>query len=464
MRYVFGLLLALFATAFAPASAHDFTFGSDLSFANEMDDCGAGFKDNGTTQDIYAIFKNHGTNLVRIRIWNNPTWTKYSTRDDVKRSIRRAKAQGLKVLLDFHYSDDWADGNKQIVPAAWAGKSEDEQARLLYQFTFDTLMALNQDGLMPDMVQVGNETNIDIMQPFAYAAGHAIDWPRNAKLLNAGIKAVRDAGSHSTIKPQVMLHIAQPENVEPWFADALKAGVTDFDIIGISFYAKWSKYTMAGLGGTINRLRHRYPSRAVMVVETGYPWTTQWNDTSNNVLGTDSLIKGYAATPADQKRYMVDLTQTVIAADGNGVVYWAPDWVSTRCSTRWGKGSTWENATFFDFRGNVLPAIDFATAKYTWPVALTFRFGGAAPATGQHFILWGDFLGAKDIAVGLPNGEGKMEYTTLLMPGQKYRLQVFDAGMKSKLIAGDKVAAGFYSDAAPSGDAVLDLSLTPPAE
>src|SRR5262249_59076804 len=102
----------------------------------------------------------------------------------------------------------------------------------LYQYTCDTLTALDHDGLMPDMVQVGNEINQEILEPEG-TKPHPIDWARNARLLNAGIRAVRDAGSKSSVKPKVMLHIAQPENVEPWFADAVKAGVTDFDVIGI---------------------------------------------------------------------------------------------------------------------------------------------------------------------------------------------------------------------------------------
>jgi arabinogalactan endo-1,4-beta-galactosidase len=464
MKFATGLLLALVLAATVPARAREFYFGADLSFANEMDDCGAVFKDGGAPKDVFAVFKDHGTGLVRLRLWNNPDWTKYSTLDDVKKSIRRAKALGMKVLLDFHYSDDWADTGKQIVPAAWKNIGDDDKlAQALYQYTFDTLTALNREGLMPDMVQVGNETNTEILQPFPNAAGHAIDWERNAKFFNAGIKAVRDAAAGSAIKPQIVLHIAQPENVEPWIADAVKAGVTDFDVIAVSFYAKWSKYTMAGLGGTINRLRHRYPRVQVMVAETAYPWTTKWNDTSNNVLGADALVAGYSATPADQKRYMVDITQAVIANDGMGVVYWAPDWVSTSCRTRWGQGSNWENATFFDFDGNALPAIDFPKAHYTWPVAVTFRFSGAPPEAGKHFILWGDFLGARDIAVVLPNGEGKLEYTATLMPGQKYRLQVFsDSSLQKRLLAGANVENGFYAGATPGNDAVIDIDLVQP--
>jgi arabinogalactan endo-1,4-beta-galactosidase len=163
------------------------------------------------------------------------------------------------------------------------------------------------------MVQTGNEINQELLGQADWK-GRAINWERNAKLLNAAIKAVRDAGAKSTIKPKVMLHIAQPENVEPWFQAAAAAGVTDFDVIGISYYHKWSKETIAELGATIKRLTIAYPKAEVMVVETAYPWTKDWADNTPNQLGgDDSIDPGYPATPAGQAKYLFDLSQTVIS-------------------------------------------------------------------------------------------------------------------------------------------------------
>ena len=282
------LVLAACLLAAWPAHAADRYFGADLSFANEMDDCGAVFRENGKPVDVYKIFKDHGANLIRIRIWNDASWTDYSNLADVEKSIARAKAAGMQVLLDFHYSDDWADGEKQIIPVAWAGiKDPHKLADALYQYTYKTLMALNARGLMPDMVQVGNEINREILEPKGWPKDTPIDWTRDALLINAGIRAVRDAGQHSSIQPKVMLHIAQPENVEPWFAAATKAGITDFDVIGISYYEKWSKEPMSGLGATIARLTKAYPKAKVMVVETAYPWTMGWADNSPNNMGQD---------------------------------------------------------------------------------------------------------------------------------------------------------------------------------
>ncbi|MDE1985128.1 MAG: glycosyl hydrolase 53 family protein [Alphaproteobacteria bacterium] len=464
MRLFAGLFAAL-VFLLLPAYAHDFYFGADLSFANEMDDCGAVYRDRGKPSDVYAIFKNHGANLVRIRIWNDAAWTKYSNLADVERSIRRAKALGLRVLLDFQYSDDWADAGKQVVPAAWAGiKDDGALANALYQYTFDTLTTLGKAGLMPDLVQVGNEINSEILMPAPWQTGQTINWTRNARLLNAAIKAVRDAGVTSAIKPKVVIHIAQPENVEAWFAAATAAGVTDFDVIGISYYPKWSHDTLAGLGATINRLRYRYPKAQVMVAETGYPWTLQWADNTNNVLGEEALMSSYRATPEGQEQYLIDLTQTVIANGGAGVVYWAPDWVSTKCHTRWGQGSSWENATFFDFQGNALPAIDFMQHQYNWPVSVTFRFHGLVPPPGQPFFLWGDFVGSRQFAIRLPDDGKPLDYVTTMMPGQKIRFQVFDnLSLHARLISGDTVVDGFATETIPGKDAVYDINLSMPA-
>jgi arabinogalactan endo-1,4-beta-galactosidase len=224
-----------------------------------------------------------------------------------------------------------------------------------------------------------------------------------------------------------MLHIAQPENAEPWFAAAKEAGVTGYDMIGLSYYSKWSRETIAGLAATINRLHRRY-GVDVVVAETAYAWTLDYADSMPNLLGQDSLLRDYPATPDGQARYLVDLTQAVIGAGGSGVIYWEPAWVSTKCRTPWGQGSSWENATFFDFhKGNeLLPGIDYQRHAYVQQVAVTFRFElqGAQP---ERLYLWGDFLGARDMIIPLKSdGAGHWSYTTWLMPRQPVRFQVYD--------------------------------------
>ena len=226
-----------------------------------------------------------------------------------------------------------------------------------------------------------------------------------------------------------MLHIAQPENVEPWFADAARSGVTGYDLIGISYYRKWSTQDLDGLGATINRLRHRYAAD-VVVVETSYPFTNDGADASPNLLGPDTLLPAYPATQEGQLKYMKDITQTVISNGGKGVVYWEPARVSTPCSTRWGVGSNWENATFFDWRdrNNLTLAAGYTREDYVQPAPLTFAIRRPAGQTAPLW-LWGNFLGSREIAIRLvPSSDDPsvLTYTTTVKPGQTIRSQLYD--------------------------------------
>ena len=175
------------------ASLPDFFYGADLSYVNEMEDCGAVYRDFGNrVRDVYDIFSEVGANLVRYRLWHNPTWTDYSNLADVKKAIRRAKDKGLYVLLDFHYSDTWTDPGHQQIPAAWLPLIDDTPAlaQELYDYTYEVLDELHTEGLTPDIVQIGNEINPMILQREETLL--PMDWNRNATLLNKGIGAVRD--------------------------------------------------------------------------------------------------------------------------------------------------------------------------------------------------------------------------------------------------------------------------------
>lgn len=437
-----ALAAALFTAV--PATAETpFWFGADLSYVNEMEDCGAVYRLDGQVRDPYALFAEIGTNLVRVRIWNDAEWTPYSNLNDVRETIRRSRAAGMKVLLDFHYSDDWADGDKQIVPKAWRPIRDDVPAlsQALYDYTRQTLEALDAEGLMPDFVQVGNETNPELMGELDWKETRpGINWARNAPLFNAGIRAVRDAGANSAIQPKVMLHIAQPENVEPWFAAAAAHGVTDFDQIGISYYRKWSTQDVAGLTAVINRLRHRYDAE-IVVVETSYPFTNEGEDSSPNLLGPDTLLPDYPATEEGQRRYMLDLTQAVKSAGGSGVVYWEPAWVSTRCSTRWGQGSNWENATYFDWRrGNELTAAGrFAQADYVEPAPVTVSVRRPA---GETSPLWlgGELVGGGDVRAALTQDASDptlWTFATTAAPGATTHYQLYGAAAPDRGLIGD---------------------------
>lgn len=340
----------------------NFYYGADLSYVNEMEDCGAIYKtSNGTAEDPYKIFSEAGTNLVRLRLWHNPTWTNYSNFNDVKKSIQRAKAEGMQVLLDFHYSDTWTDPSKQEIPAAWVDQLNNTEAlgNLLYDYTYNTLNDLASANLLPDIVQVGNEINPMILQQGNLQ--WPIDWARNSSLLKKGIKAVRDISSDNNKDIGVMLHIAQPENGLWWFEQATNAGITDYDWIGLSYYPIWSDYTLNDISNPLKTLIDTYNKR-LMIVETAYPFTLENADAANNILGSDALISGYPASQQGQLDYLNTLKEKIQEAGGEGLIYWEPAWVSTNCSTLWAQGSHWDNATLFDHNNQVTKGMEFYNA------------------------------------------------------------------------------------------------------
>ncbi len=348
-------------------AADNFYTGADLSYVNEMEDCGAVYRDKGEKIDPFAFFANQGTKLVRVRLWHNAEWTNYSDLDDVTKTLQRAKTNNMKTLLDFHYSDTWTDPEKQFIPSAWAHITDtNELAKTLYDYTIETLSVLDKKNLLPDMVQVGNETNIEILQPEKTIVHGIPNWQRNAALLNSGIKAVRDYSKTANKKIDIVLHIAQPENALWWFKQAAEHGVKDFDIIGLSYYPQWSTYKLPQLPAAITELKTAY-NKEVMIVETAYPWTLKNFDKAGNVLDKKAVQPEFPATAKGQLLYLLTLTQLVKKSGGLGVIYWEPAWVSTRCKTLWGRGSHWENASFFDAtrNNNALPAFLFFNATYT---------------------------------------------------------------------------------------------------
>ena len=347
-----------------------FVMGSDLSYANQVEDYGGVFKDSGKVKDVFKLFKDRGNNLVRVRLWHTPTWTanlnngkQYSDLQDVVKTIRRAKAEGMYVNLDLHYSDTWADPSKQDMPKAWQGLAFNVLKDSVYNYTLNTLKYLQNLNLTPEMIQIGNENNNGMLWSLGKIDNN--NFQNFCDLAKSGIKAVRDFSQSSSIKPQIVLHCAQLQNAD-WWADGVinKGGVTDFDILGLSHYYKWSTVnSMADISKTISGLKTKY-NKKIMLVETAFSWTTADADTYANIMTTNSAVEGYAISKDGQLQYMKDLTQTVITAGGSGIQYWEPEWISSSMHDLWGSGSSWDNNTLFDFTGNALPAFDFMTSNY----------------------------------------------------------------------------------------------------
>lgn len=361
----------------------DFYFGSDLSYVNQILDHGGVYKDNNVVKTPYQIFKEHGNDLVRLRIWHNPVWTKevydpdgdqlYNDLFDVEEAIASSKEQGMKVLLDFHYSDTWADPGNQEIPAAWLNiKDIDVLRDSVYNYTFKTLSYLEGKGLLPEFVQIGNETNCGMMYEYdeskviGFPASNICDdqWVNLRTVINSGIKAVRDASANSIIKTKIILHVADPVNVDWWFDDVISAGVNDFDIVGFSYYPLWhTGVSIAQLSDRIAGFKSKY-NKDIMILEVAYPWTNSGNDSYNNLFGSQTPISGFPYTQQGQLSIMKAIAQEVIDGGGIGIIYWEPAWITSDLRDLWNTGSSWENSTFFDFNGNVIAGMDYMTHAY----------------------------------------------------------------------------------------------------
>lgn len=423
MQIKYALYFILFLQI-APLPAQPFFLGADLSYVNELEDCGVVYKENQTPKDPYQIFADHHCNLVRLRLWHTPAWydalnsgKRYADLADVKKSIARAHAKGMQVLLDFHLSDNWADPAKQRVPAAWLPVVNNLPLLQdsLQRYISNILLDLDAAGLLPEMVQIGNETNKGILLSAQDDTnGWVLNWPRNAALFNTAIQAVRNVENQTGKSIKIALHIAGPGNAD-WLAKAFHDnGVTDFDVIGLSYYWAWHKpTTIANTGAIIAGLRQKYPDKQVIIFETGYIWTTAYKDAANNVIDvTDPAYQ--PVTPQNQKKWLVDLTQEVINKGGSGVIYWEPAWVSSSCRTQWGQGSHQENATFFDFNNNLLTdgGIGFMTHPYAnlTPVSTlpSFQYLRVLRVDGGLNIQCGPVAPGKDLHVQVLDTAGKL--------------------------------------------------------
>ena len=363
-RIACGFTVLLLCCYTSPSMSQPFYFGADLSYLNEMEACGAVYIKESAPVNVYGLLSDYGANLIRLRLWHTPSWydglnqgDRYSDYDDVRFAISRAKSLGFSVLLDFHLSDTWADPGHQVVPAAWASVVDDQEllADSLYRYVYQTLINLGNEGLLPDIVQIGNETNRGILlSQEVNDQGWSLDWPRNVFLFEGAARAIDDAALQLSIPIKKALHIADPQDVEWYIGQFVLHGFTNFDIIGISYYWQWHQPVgIPQVGQVIQSLKADYPGKDVMIFETAYGWTTDNADNANNILF--NTHPSYSPlSPANQLQWMIDLTQEVISSGGSGVVYWEPAWVSTGCETQWVTGSSWDNATFFDHDLNVM--------------------------------------------------------------------------------------------------------------
>lgn len=331
--------------------------GADISSLAKSEALGGVYKtSSGTTGDAVAILKSSGMNYARLKVWVNPA-DGYNNKTRVLAMAKRIKAQGMKLLVDFHYSDTWADPGKQTKPAAWASHSYSQLKTDVYDHTYDVLNALKAQGTTADMVQIGNEINGGML----WSEGSTSNWSQLAGLLNSGYSAAK-AVSSSTL---VALHLANAGDdatVRWWFDNAATYGI-NYDVIGLSYYGYWHG-SLGAAQTTLDDVAARY-SKPVFIAETAYPFRLDSDDSLvNQIDTTGELVSGYPATTAGQTAWFRDVMNIVEAVPngrGLGVFYWEATWTAVTGNgwdpTDATSGNGWENQALFGFDDKALPAM-----------------------------------------------------------------------------------------------------------
>lgn len=359
--------------------------GMDLSTIKEVEGLGGRFYDHGEEKDVFEILKSYGMNAVRLRLWNDPygpDGTPYGAgTNDLPTTLelaKRAKAQGMEVLLCMHYSDFWADPGKQRVPKAWRGMDAEQLTEEVYSFTRDTLLAMRRAGAFPGLIQVGNELTNGMLWP----QGKLLEcgnYDNLAKFVSAGIRAVRSLDQEIPI----MIHLDNGGNApmyRDWFDHYLERG-EEFQIIGLSYYPFWHG-SLEELKNNMNDLAVRY-GKELVIAEVSMGFTMADYGVYEKLAQEER--KGYATKPelveklefpmtkkgqADFMKALFAVIDQVPENKCSGFFYWEPAWIPVPGSG-WANeaalqyieekgpgGNEWANQALFDYEGQSLPALE----------------------------------------------------------------------------------------------------------
>jgi arabinogalactan endo-1,4-beta-galactosidase len=318
------------------ASCPRLAIGADVSFLPQAEADGTVFHDKGVAKPGLEILRSHGYGWVRLRLFNDPK-TLPNNLEYTIAEARRARALGFGILLDLHYSDDWADPSHQITPEAWQKLKHRQLVDAVFTYTRDIIAAFRQAGVLPNMVQVGNEITSGMLWPDGKLPDN---WDNFTELLAAGIRGVAE-GSGTEKHPLIMLHIDKggDEEATRWFFSHIAAAHINFDVIGQSYYPWWQG-SLADLKANLDFMAREY-RKPIIIVETAYSWRT---DNYTKKKGP------FPETPEGQRDFLASLAPIVVATPnglGRGIFWWEPA-VRGPLARR----------GLFDDEGNSLPALD----------------------------------------------------------------------------------------------------------
>ncbi len=355
--------------------------GSDMSSVLEIEQAGGSYYHHGIKKDPLLILKDCGFRLIRLRIWNdpydeegNPYGAGNCDLETIKILSKRCKQYGLKILLNFHYSDFWADPGKQFVPKAWRNYNLKQLEKAVYDFTYQTLAELKKENLQPDIVAIGNEITNGLLWPI----GKVDNFSNLVTLLNAGIKACRDILPSA----KIMLHLDNGGNNQlyvNWFDNYFLNGGLDFDYIGLSYYMFWHG-TLEDLKNNLNDLANRY-GKEMIVAETSYGFTMEDYDEyeeleeRTGMILNSKLIEGlpFEISKQGQCEFIETLMKLIDSIDNGlclGFIYWGGESIPVN-GCGWANqaalkyinengpgGNSWANQALFDYDGNALPILE----------------------------------------------------------------------------------------------------------
>ncbi len=336
-NFRFNIYVMLIFIMSSALNAQEYAIGADLSFLKDAEDNGFEFKEGGVVKPGFQIFEDHGYNWVRLRIFHSPTRLPNDLNYTLEMA-KEAKKRGFKVLLDFHYSDDWADPAHQLAPKAWENMPDDVVVDSVFEYTRNTMIAFREADVFPDMVQVGNEISAGMIWPYGRLSEN---WDMFARLLQAGINGVYASCGNQPC-PKVMVHIDKGGDKEftRYFYDrVINHYKIDFDVIGQSYYPWWHG-SLLDLRQCLNFAARTY-KKDIIVVEAAY------NYAPKEYVGK---LAPFPESPEGQRAYLEAVNQIILNVPedrGVGLFWWEPS----------APGKGFETRTFFDKEGNVMPVI-----------------------------------------------------------------------------------------------------------
>ena len=388
---IFLVLLAIITTGCAPSPSvedsdttekitlpEDFIFGMDASCVPALEASGVTYHNfDGSEQDVFKTLSENGISYIRVRVWNDPfdeNGNGYGGGNcDIENALaigKRAAKYGMKLLVDFHYSDFWADPGKQFAPMEWKELTLEKKAQALYFYTMRSLQLLKDNHIEVGMVQVGNETNSRL-------CGES-DWSNICALMRAGARAVR----HVFPDAQVAVHFANPEKAGTYryYANQLAEHQVDYDIFASSYYPYWHG-TLENLGKVLTEISQSYEKK-VMIAETSYAYTAENSDFWGNTISSDTQVsKPYPYSVEGQTQFLRDLTETASKIPNCiGIFYWEGTWISV------GQNSLQENQALWEQYGSGWASS--YSASYD-PDDAGKWYGGCAVENQALFDKWG---------------------------------------------------------------------------